>query len=101
MKEVSKKERQRAILEIVSDQQIATQDDLSQELAARGLATTQSSVSRDIAQLGLVKIDGFYAAPARGIQVSGPISRIDTAGDNIIVIKTSAGQAQPIAVILD
>lgn len=48
--------RQRAIREIVARHPISSQGDLVVELAARGIAATQATVSRDIAELGLVKV---------------------------------------------
>ena len=52
----SKRARQRAILEIVARQPIASQEELVEALAARGFAVTQATVSRDIAELRLVKL---------------------------------------------
>ena len=51
----SKRDRQRAIREIVARESIASQHELADRLAARGFAVTQATVSRDIADLGLVK----------------------------------------------
>ncbi len=48
--------RQRAIREIVARHPIGSQADLVSELATRGIAATQATVSRDIAELGLVKV---------------------------------------------
>ena len=52
----SKRDRQRAIREIVDAESIASQQDLADRLAARGFLATQATVSRDIAELGLVKV---------------------------------------------
>ena len=51
----SKRDRQRLILEVVSDESIGSQGELVARLNARGHAVTQATVSRDIAELGLVK----------------------------------------------
>ena len=51
----SKRDRQRAIREFVSSEPIASQLDLVERLTERGFAVTQATVSRDIAELGLVK----------------------------------------------
>ena len=51
----SKRDRQRAIREVVAREAIASQQELADRLAARGFAVTQATVSRDIADLGLVK----------------------------------------------
>ena len=51
----AKRDRQRAIREIVGREAIASQQELADRLAARGFAVTQATVSRDIAELGLAK----------------------------------------------
>jgi transcriptional regulator of arginine metabolism len=51
----SKRERQRAVREIVARESIASQQELADRLAARGIVVTQATVSRDIAELGLAK----------------------------------------------
>ena len=89
------------ILDIVGAKPIATQQQLTAELRRRGVESTQSSISRDIGRLGLVKINGAYAAPHGPALAGGPISSIDTAGDNLIVVKTDVGQAQHAALVID
>jgi transcriptional regulator of arginine metabolism len=96
-----KKERQQAILEIISDGRFATQQELAAELEARGIEATQSSVSRDIAELGLIKINGHYAAPNPEDLGAERLESIDTAGNNLIVVRTEVGQAQPAALAID
>ena len=51
----SKRDRQRAIRELVAAEPIASQQELVDRLTARGFAVTQATVSRDIAELGLLK----------------------------------------------
>jgi transcriptional regulator of arginine metabolism len=51
----SKRDRQRAVREIVARELIASQHELAERLAARGIAVTQATVSRDVAELGLAK----------------------------------------------
>lgn len=93
--------RHQRILEIISAKPIATQQELAAELSRRGFAATQSSVSRDIVKLGLTKLDGYYVAPEDALRVGGPVTGIDTAGENIIVVKTEVGLAQPAALTID
>ena len=95
------RERQQAILEIISGGQIGNQQELVEALRRRGLPTTQSSVSRDVARLGLIKVGGHYGAPGPEALPAGPIVSIDTAGDCLIVIKTEIGQASPTALKID
>src|SRR6185295_15451507 len=86
---------------IVGSKQISTQQALVAELARRGIAATQSSVSRDIEKLGLTKVKGYYAAPQGALDSGGPVTEVDTAGDNLIVVKTEVGLAQPAALTID
>jgi transcriptional regulator of arginine metabolism len=53
----TKRERQRAIREIIALQPIGSQQDLATRLVERGFAVTQATVSRDIAELRLVKVN--------------------------------------------
>jgi transcriptional regulator of arginine metabolism len=70
---------------------------------------TQSSVSRDIAALRLVKVDGSYRRPPPRTPRADPDERrvaegvltIDTAGDALVVVHTSPGEANHVAVALD
>ena len=101
MHRLSNDNRQETILEIISAKPIATQQELAAQLSRRGFAATQSSVSRDIVKLGLTKLDGYYVAPEAAVDAGGPITEIDTAGDNIIVVKTDVGLAQPAALTID
>jgi transcriptional regulator of arginine metabolism len=98
---VMKRERQQKILGIIRTRRVATQQELADALARSGLAATQSSVSRDIVELGLTKINGYYAHPQRLLPPDGPVVDVDTAGDNLIVVKTLVGQAQPAALAID
>ena len=93
--------RQQAILEIISGKPISTQQELASQLSRRGFAATQSSVSRDIVKLGLTKLEGYYVAPEAVVNVGGPVTALDTAGDNLIVVKTEVGLAQPAALTID
>ncbi|MEK6321277.1 MAG: arginine repressor [Acidobacteriota bacterium] len=93
--------RHQKILAIIRAKPIATQQELAAQLSRRGFAATQSSVSRDIVKLGLTKLDGYYVAPEEALKVGGPVTAIDTAGDNIIVVKTEVGLAQPAALMID
>ncbi|HEX8940393.1 MAG TPA: hypothetical protein VF763_09530 [Candidatus Limnocylindrales bacterium] len=63
-----KRERQRAILELIARQPIASQEELAERLGALGFSVTQATVSRDVAELGLVKVGRadrhVYVSPA-------------------------------------
>jgi transcriptional regulator of arginine metabolism len=103
-------QRRRRILELVATRELRTQDELAEALAASGGPATQSSVSRDIAALGLVKVDGVYRRPPRVLRPRGnpdeeriaeDVLSADAAGDALLVLKTAAGEASHVAVGLD
>ena len=96
-----KRKRQESILSIISAKRVGTQQELARELSRRGIEATQSSVSRDIFELGLTKVNGHYVAPRGAISDTAPLVAVDTAGDNLIVVKTGTGQAQPAALAID
>ena len=70
-----KSRRHRKILEIIQEKQIATQEELANELKTAGFNVTQATVSRDIKELALIKVsyDGEqyrYAEPTRQAEIS-------------------------------
>src|SRR5213594_4925813 len=58
--DLMKRRRHNAILELVREGEIASQDDLMRGLKARNIAVSQSTLSRDIQELGLAKAGGIY-----------------------------------------
>ena len=94
--------RQSAIIKLISAKQIGTQEELSELLERKGYSVTQSSVSRDLDELGIVKANGFYALPQkpRNAIALGLLS-LETAGENLIVAKCESGLASAIAVRID
>jgi len=109
---MSKRTRQQAILEIVRGQQVPSQAALAQQLSKNGFNVTQATLSRDIADLNLMKSKGGYttlrnAGAADMPQMPDPtgtlkrlVTRIDQA-NNLVVVKTSPGSAQPVALAID
>jgi len=103
-----KSARQSAILEAVSSEQLATQNDLVKALKKRGIAATQVSVSRDVAELGLIKSGGAYRpAPAEGgaadpeLPLRTFVRRVVAAGPNLTVVRCDAGTAPRVGLVLD
>jgi transcriptional regulator of arginine metabolism len=99
--------RRQAILDIVSSQSVNRQTELVKLLQADGYEATQSSVSRDLSELGITKLaDGYAqlqtsnALPAVELP-AGYVREILTAGNNLTVIKTATGAAQRVALFLD
>jgi transcriptional regulator of arginine metabolism len=58
----SRYERQGAILRLVQERDLATQSEVADALREHGISTVQATVSRDIAELGLVKVRGPEAS---------------------------------------
>ncbi len=91
------------IAEVIRGHKIGNQHDLKEHLKGRGFDTTQSSISRDLKKLGVVKVDGYYKTPSIAPGESSKVDRLDatTAGDNLIVLKTGPGNANRAGVIID
>lgn len=111
-----RRERERAILEILDDLTIRTQADLVRALERRGYSVTQATVSRDVRRLGLLKVrdaDGRSRYTANGTESQAPGSRrvLRTtlrdfatdivAGDALFAIRTHSGCANAVGVALD
>ena len=109
-----KSKRQNEIIELISSQDIETQEELAAELRVRGYQVTQATVSRDIRELRLIKAasksGGYkYAQPVRHeVAVSERLARIladslvhvETAS-NLVVVRTLSGSANVAAEALD
>jgi transcriptional regulator of arginine metabolism len=106
-----RRQRHLKILELVATRPLRTQDELADALSQEGWDVTQSSVSRDIAALGLVKSEGIYQRPAavRLHEIADPNQRriaesllsVETAGDALLVLHTPPGEAQRVGSALD
>lgn len=95
-------QRRQLLVRFVRSGRVRTQHDLQRAFHRHGLRVTQSSLSRDIAQLGLVKRRGAYALPGEGEKHPlPPVLAVDSAGPNLLVLKTMPGMAASIAVAID
>ena len=109
-----KTKRQKKILELIQQKTISTQEELAESLRQDGLNVTQATVSRDIKELGLIKVlvgnDIYkYALPMEQVSVSE--SRLKFIlqefvigwddSENLIVMKTLPGNAHTVASVLD
>lgn len=100
--------RQGQILKLIRSKRIATQDDLAQELKQTfGIETTQVTLSRDVRELGLLKTPEGYrqgtAAPP-GPDLASVVAELlqdVRSAQNLIVLRTSPGNANALAVALD
>ncbi len=103
--------RQKLIVDVLQHGPAASQDDLRKALAKHGLKVTQATLSRDIHKLGLVKTTEGYAlanndhAPEQTLPSVTRVLRDFVLeireAQNLLVVKTSVGSAQPVAAALD
>ena len=111
---IRKQQRQQTLLRLVNEKRLATQQDVVRALRSAGYAATQATVSRDIVELGLVKVarDGTHVyAPPVVVPASGGIERLRRFCDeypvqgavagNIVVLRTPPGTANALAIALD
>jgi transcriptional regulator of arginine metabolism len=106
---MSKASRQKAIVQLVQQQPIPSQEELQRALAKLGFKVGQATLSRDIHELGLLKTsDGYALASTAPDAVLPPVSRLVREfvldvrpAQNLLVIKTAVGSAQPVAAALD
>ncbi|MBN2447490.1 MAG: arginine repressor [Phycisphaerae bacterium] len=106
-----KSERQVALRRLVRRQAIANQNEMVSLLNELGFKATQASVSRDVRELGLVRVNGHYVAASEldGAPGAVPtigdhnelITSVEPVGANLIVIKTPPGAASAVAIELD
>ena len=109
-----KTKRQRKIIELITNYDIETQEELAAKLVENGFNVTQATISRDIRELNLTKIATKGGKQKYAVQSSSDIVSnskymrvlndgiitMDTAG-NILVVKTASGMAMAVAAALD
>lgn len=114
---MSRRHRERALLEIVARHTVRTQKELADELGKRGIEVTQATVSRDVKRLGILKTAGpdgtyRYAPPAGGAPpppaarqaLRSALQRFATDIDEaqgILVVTTHAGCGNAVAIAID
>ena len=114
MKKVPKKQRQSRIIRIINEQNIETQAYLVEARMASGIAVTQATVSRDIKELGIVKVmtgkgtKKYVTLSHSGEEAAGRMRRVFTEAvisvnrsNAFVIMKTLPGMAQGAASALD
>jgi len=109
-----KSRRQAAILEVVQQEAVRSQEQLRQRLAAKGFDVTQATLSRDIKDLGLLKRSSDGAYQPSGGDATSAVTALETLSralseyllniepvQQLVVLKTGAGQAQHVAIAID
>jgi len=107
---VAKKFRQGQILKLISAEPVTSQDALRRKLAHHKLRVTQATLSRDLQELNLVKTPAGYK-PAALAEEAPQLPSLGRAlkeflldlrpAENLLVLKTPPGGAQPLAAALD
>ena len=101
--------RRQTILELLSEGVVGTQEELVAALRARGYPVSQSSVSRDVAALGIAKAGGRYVRrpSSRGapdpllVRIRENVLDVRAAGDHLLVLITPPGEASAVAIAID
>ena len=101
-------QRRDAIRDLLLQRPAETQASLVRALSRLGLAATQSSVSRDLKEIGAIKTAHGYELPASNdpgdeqfAAIAELLRSITPAGSNLLVIRTAIGAAQRVALTLD
>ncbi|HVS75997.1 MAG TPA: hypothetical protein VHE11_03620 [Steroidobacteraceae bacterium] len=102
-------ERRQAIVRILRDGHVRRQEDLARLLKSEGFEVTQSSVSRDLRGLGVLKASGRYVLPPDEVsRANGDFAMLAQfvrglrrAGPSLTVLRTTIGAAQSVAVAID
>ena len=100
--------RRTMLAKIIREQHVGRQTELVDLLRKLGHIATQSSVSRDLRELGVAKMGGRYVLPETALTPKNDFSALKqfvsarlTAGTNLTVLKTTIGSAQSVAVAID
>jgi transcriptional regulator of arginine metabolism len=100
--------RRTVLAKIIREQRVGRQTELVDLLRKLGHVATQSSVSRDLRELGVAKMGDRYVLPDAAVQPKNDFSTLKqfvsarlTAGTNLTVLKTTVGSAQSVAVAID
>jgi transcriptional regulator of arginine metabolism len=100
--------RRTMLVKIIREQAVGRQSELVAMLRKLGHIATQSSVSRDLRELGVAKLGDRYVLPEAGAPVKKDFSTLkqfvsgaQTAGTNLTVLRTTVGSAQSVAVAID
>ena len=109
-----KKSRREAIIELISNNDISTQDELTERLIAMGFDVSQATISRDIKELNLIKVEGTnkkykyakidvskHEISSQLISLFKQITTSIDCANNLIVVKTISGNASAAGMAID
>lgn len=109
-----KKSRRDAIIDLITNNDISTQDELTEKLIALGFDVSQATISRDIKELNLVKVEGTnkkykyakidlneHQLSPQLINLFKQITTSIECANNLIVLKTISGNASAAGMAID
>lgn len=101
-------DRRSLLAKLIREHSVGRQAELVVLLRRHGMIATQSSVSRDLRELGVAKQGDRYVMPDNTASIKNDFSQLKqfvnarlTAGTNLTVLKTTVGSAQSVAVAID
>ncbi|MCB0329950.1 MAG: hypothetical protein KDD70_09810 [Bdellovibrionales bacterium] len=99
----AKETRQAALIQLLQERPLFSQKEICEAMESRGYPAAQPSISRDLNELGVVKISGRYLPPTT---LSEQIPRsltlsVHTAGPHLLVVRTKTGAAHAVAAQID
>ncbi|OFW59885.1 MAG: arginine repressor [Candidatus Solincola sediminis] len=112
---MDKRHRRDVIRELVSSKPLSSQSDVVKELAAHGIEADQSTISRDLREMGLVRLPGpdgvhIYGFPGEQAPAVAPgdlerglrefVTGLEASG-NILIVHTAPGNAHALAAVFD
>jgi transcriptional regulator of arginine metabolism len=107
---MSKANRQFSIKQIITEQEITSQEDLAQALTRSGFDVNQATLSRDLREMGIVRLPTASGAKysfvadaedARLKALLGYEVRSIASNESMVIVKTLAGRAQGVAELID
>ena len=111
---MNKKDRQKEIINLITEYEIDTQEELTDKLNEMGICITQATVSRDINELNLIKVAGkikknrYAQVDVKNLALSEKIVSLFreivvsiTCVNNLIVVKTLSGNASAAGMVVD
>lgn len=110
-----KEERQRLLAALIAEHDLTSQEEVRRALAEQGIETAQATISRDLGELGAVKVRGPEGVPVYRLSSDpGPAAARDRLGDvvrrfvvsveasgNLAVLRTPPAGAGPVASAID
>jgi transcriptional regulator of arginine metabolism len=95
--------RYQAIADLIEKHKLSNQAQVHKHLKALGFETTQSSISRDLRKMGVVKVKGIYTMPSIVPGESALVDQLHAqmAGDNMIVLRSTPGNGNRAGFLID